>query len=227
MRMNDFSKYRGTCERDILVRYLTHPQVEIDPNKDVRHWSLNETGRIRVANLAASDALEGTTRVISSQETKAVETAKPLASALNCWMELRENMHENDRSATGYLPAAAFEQVADLFFASPNVSVRGWETAQAAQTRIIREVGVVLREHQGGDILIVGHGAVGTLLFCALAKVPISRVYDQEPGGGNVFTFTTAQCVPLSGWRPMESMICPDRFPLHTYSSSDTDDWVI
>jgi hypothetical protein len=49
-------------------------------------------------------------------------------------------MHENDRSATGFLPPDEFETVANRLFAEPLVSIRGWERAIDAQLRIVREV---------------------------------------------------------------------------------------
>ncbi|WP_367646840.1 histidine phosphatase family protein [Ruegeria arenilitoris] len=191
-----------------IVRYLTHPQVQIDPAVDIPDWSLNDVGRSRVSRLAESlGVLRGTTRIISSQETKAIETAQPLAVALGLELEMRQDMHENDRSATGFLPPVEFEGVADQFFAHPNVSVRGWETASAAQDRIVRAVKSCLSEHGEGDILFVGHGGVGTLLFCALAQLPIDRRYDQGPGGGgNWFQFSTDDMKPLHGWRCIEEL---------------------
>ena len=128
------------------IRYLTHPQVVIDPGLDVRRWSLSAAGRARVDRLAAAGVLAGTRTIVSSAETKARETAAPLAAALGLSVTVRENMHENDRSATGYLPAEAFERVADRFFADPDASVRGWETALEAQRRIVGEVVDLLAE---------------------------------------------------------------------------------
>jgi len=188
-----------------LIRYLTHPQVRIDPAVPVTDWSLSPQGAARVAALAGSGALAGTRRVIASAEVKAQETAAPLAAALGCAVETRPAMHENDRSATGFLPPAEFEKVADAFFATPETSVRGWETARAAQARIVAEVQTCLAVHQGGDVLFVGHGAVGTLLWCALAGQPISRRHDQLPGGGCCFAFTPG-CAPQTGWAPMEQL---------------------
>lgn len=189
-----------------LLRYLTHPHVRIDPAVDVRRWSLSDEGHARVMALARSGALTGTRRVISSAEVKARETAGPLARALDCAVEIREDMHENDRSATGFLPPAEFEATADRFFAEPDVSVRGWETARAAQARIVAAARSVLAAHDGGDLLFVGHGAVGTLLFCALADLPISREQDQPPGGGSYFAAPLPMGKPYHGWRPMEDL---------------------
>ena len=134
-----------------LVRYLSHPQVIIDPDKDVRNWSLSPQGAARVRALAGARALSQTRAVISSAEVKALETARPLATALSLTVQVRERMHENDRSATRFLPPAEFEAVADLFFASPTTSIRGWETAADAQTRIVEEVRNALNATPDGD----------------------------------------------------------------------------
>ena len=192
-----------------IVRYLTHPQVLMEPLKDVRAWSLNEVGSNRVASLAAQlGSLSGTRRVVSSDETKALETATPLASALGVALEVRPRMHENDRSATGFLPPQEFEAVADQFFAKPAVSVRGWETAEDAQRRIVAEVEACLTGPQEGDILFVGHGGVGTLLFCALSGIGIDRRFDQGSGGGGCwFAFDSQFRIPQRGWQPMEALM--------------------
>ena len=188
------------------IRYLSHPQVKIDPRIKIENWSLNDLGKARIASLAGSGALHGTEAVISSAETKAVETAGPIAKALGCKLEIRPEMHENDRSATGFLPPDEFETVADQFFAFPDKSVRGWETAQAAQSRIVAEMQDCLRLYPDGDVLFVGHGGVGTLLFCHLSGLDISREYDQGNGGGYFFEFTSLQSKPKSRWQPLEDL---------------------
>jgi broad specificity phosphatase PhoE len=189
-----------------LVRYLTHPQVEIDPAIPVPSWGLSAVGQARVRALVEAGWLAGTTAVVSSGERKAIETASPIAAALGVDVEIREAMHENDRSATGFLPPAEFEATADAFFAQPLVSIRGWERAIDAQARIVREAETVLAREAAGDVLFVGHGAAGTLLFCHVAGLEISRAHDQTGGGGgNYFTFARADRRILHPWRPMEA----------------------
>ena len=189
----------------IRVRYLTHPQVQVDPSIPVPAWGLSDVGRARVHDLAAAGWLRGTTLVVASAERKAIETAKPLAADLGAQLEIREYMHENDRSATGFLPPSEFESVADAFFAHPEQSIRGWERAIDAQARIVREVERILAQHHEGDLLIVGHGAVGTLLLCHYGGLQISRVHDQAAGGGHYFAMTKSDRKVLHPWRPMES----------------------
>lgn len=190
------------------ARYLTHPQVQIDPEVPVPHWSLNDIGRRRVDRLVSNlGQLAATTRIVSSDEVKAIETAQPIADALRIELEIRPRMHENDRSATGFLPPAEFEMVADQFFANPTKSIRGWETAEAAQARILDEIRTCLKQQTAGDLLFVGHGGVGTLLMCAIRGLDISRRYDQgSGGGGNWFEFDSLDCRKGGGWKPMEAL---------------------
>ena len=187
-----------------IIRYLTHPQVTIDPAVPVPRWSLNEVGRARAEAFAGHSCLRDTTRIVASGEVKAVETAEIIARPSGLAVEVREAMHENDRSATGFLPSEEFETVADRFFAAPDDSVRGWERAIGAQQRITGEVEAVLSEHDGGDVLFVGHGAVGTLLLCHVDGRAIAREHDQPAGGGNYFAFTKDDRRLLHGWRAME-----------------------
>lgn len=189
-----------------MLRYLSHPQVEIVPDLPVPQWGLSELGRQRTLSVRNAQALRATRRIVSSTETKAVETASILAGALGLEPETREAMHENDRSATGFLEPGEFEAAANRFFAEPDKSVRGWERAIDAQVRIVREVETVLADDQGGDVLIVGHGGVGTLLYCHFAGLPISRDHDQPPGGGNFFLVHGESCDVRHPWRPMEDL---------------------
>ena len=186
------------------IRYLTHPQVKIDPAVPVPSWDLSAVGRTRTETLAKTGCLSGTTQIISSGERKAIETAEIIGEELNVTVEVREAMHENDRSATGFLPPDEFETVANQFFAQPLVSIHGWERAIDAQLRIVREVEHILARNRAGDVLFVGHGAVGTLLFCHYSGFAIDRAYDQPAGGGQYFAFVKDGRRVLHPWRRME-----------------------
>lgn len=191
----------------MIVRYLTHPEVVIDANVPVQNWGLSEVGHARIKSLIKSGLLNGTTHVFSSDERKARDGAEPIADALGAMLMILPNTHENDRSSTGFLEPADFEATADAFFGAPLVSVRGWETANDAQARIVSEVDAALKRPSDGDVLFVGHGAVGTLLFCHLASEPISRKLDQFDGGGCLFSFDAETRVPHGRWRKIEDFL--------------------
>ncbi len=114
---------------------------------------------------------------------------------------------EIDRSATGFLPRPEFERVADAFFAQPHASIRGWERAVDAQRRIVAAVaGIVREDRSAGTLAIVSHGAVGTLLYCALTQQPIDRRFDQpHPGGGCWFEYAPADPSACTWWRPLDA----------------------
>ncbi len=142
-----------------------------------------------------------------STEQKAIDTAQILAEHLGLPFAQHEDLGENDRSATGFLPPAEFERVADAFFAQPQQSVRGWERAADAQRRIVAAVERIAGSSPAeGTVAIVSHGAVGTLLHCHLAGRAVSRQWDQPAnGGGNWFAFTLQPRAVLSGWQPIDA----------------------
>lgn len=192
-----------------VLRYISHPQVMIDPDTDVMQWTLNATGHARITALCASAprALAGTVAIYASPERKARDSAAPLAQVLGLSVQIAQDSFENDRSSTGFLPPAEFETVADQFFANPNDSIRGWERAIDAQTRIVSSMESILNASPAGDVLVVGHGAVGTLLYCAYSSITISREHDQGPGGGNMMVFDRKTRVPLEKWKQIETLI--------------------
>ncbi|MCV9962358.1 phosphoglycerate mutase family protein [Pararhizobium sp. BT-229] len=185
--------------------YVTHPQVRIDPDVPVPRWGLSELGAARSQAAAQSDWAKTLTRILSSDETKALETAAFLAKPAGVGVEVMEHAGENDRSATGFLVPDEFEKAANWFFANPEQSFHGWERAADALARIVSAVFAVLDRHDPAKpIAFVGHGGVGTLLKCHLAGLPIARSHDQPGGGGNLFAFALADRSLACDWEPFE-----------------------
>ncbi|MEL6510644.1 MAG: histidine phosphatase family protein [Pseudomonadota bacterium] len=183
------------------VLILTHADVVIEPLVPVPDWGLSETGRARHAAFAETSDLSAVTAVYASTEQKARDGAAPIARGLGLPVQTREALGENDRSATGFLPPEEFWPVVDAFFARPETSTRGWETAKAAQDRIVGAVKNAIDEAPAGDIVIVSHGGVGNLLRCALLGKPISRDEDQpHPKGGCWFAFPRNFDAALTDW---------------------------
>jgi len=185
--------------------YLTHPQIRIEPDVPVPRWGLSDVGVARSEAAAQCDWARALTRILSSDETKALQTAAILARASGVEVEVLEHAGENDRSATGFLVPDEFEKAANWFFANPQQSFHGWERAIDAQKRIVTAVSAVLDGHDPArPIAFVGHGGVGTLLKCHLAGLPIARSHDQSGGGGNLFAFALADRSLACDWTAME-----------------------
>jgi broad specificity phosphatase PhoE len=185
-----------------LVYFITHPEVRVEPARPVPAWSLSERGLARMHAARSLPWACALTAVYASEEQKAIEGAEVLAHALQLRVQTRPALGEVDRSATGYLPHAEHEATADELFAWPAVSARGWETAHAAQARIVSAVTEIVAADGGdGDIAIVSHGAVGAFLLCHLSGLPIARRHDQPgSGGGNYFVFTRGMSL-VHGWQ--------------------------
>ena len=190
------------------VYFVTHPDVLIDPAVPVPDWPLSLRGRERMARVRALPWIGRVRAVWCSAERKARDGAEILASHLGLSVQVLTELGENDRTATGYLPKAEFEVVADEFFARPHESVRGWERAIDAQRRIVGAVTAVLNASADGegDIAIVAHGGVGALLLCHLRGDPIGRSHDQPPNnGGNYFAFDAATRRIHHGWKAIDA----------------------
>ena len=182
--------------------FVSHAEVVVDPAVPVPDWCLNETGRQRAEAFAQSAVLADMTAIWSSTEAKARETATILSKPFGIDFRTDRRLGENDRSATGFLPPNMFEAAADAFFAEPYVSFRGWEKAIDAQARILKAVQEIAANHGSGDLALVSHGAVGTLLFCALMDLPIDRAHDQ-PRQGCYWRAELEGLSPLHPWTPI------------------------
>jgi broad specificity phosphatase PhoE len=117
--------------------FITHPDVLIDPAIPVQEWSLSARGRARMKAMLKQDWMPGLRTIYCSTERKAIEGAAILAKALGLPYSASPELGENDRSSTGYLPQKEFAAVVAEFFGKPEESVRGWERAIDAQTRIV------------------------------------------------------------------------------------------
>lgn len=159
--------------------FISHPEVVVDPAVPVERWRLSERGVSRMQAFASSDLMSNVSAIWASSETKALEAAGILGHHCSVSVQVNEALGENDRRATGFLPPDEFEQMASEFFARPEESVRGWERAVDAQARIMQAFKAITRPAPLGDIAIVSHGAVGTLLYCALTERVIHRRHDQ------------------------------------------------
>jgi broad specificity phosphatase PhoE len=61
--------------------YVTHPQVKIDAEVPVPKWGLSDLGAERTRQAATRPWASQLGRIVSSDETKAIETAEILAVA--------------------------------------------------------------------------------------------------------------------------------------------------
>ena len=187
-----------------VLYFITHPDVVIDPAVPITDWPLSPRGRTRMAALASAPWIWGLSALYCSTERKARDGAAILSGLCGLTPVEREDLSENDRSSTGYLPPEEFQATADAFFAEPDVSTRGWARAVDEQARIVAALEAVMAQATGA-VAVVSHGAVGALALAHYLGEPISRALDQ-PGtaGGNFFALSIPRRAVLHGWRPVD-----------------------
>jgi broad specificity phosphatase PhoE len=188
--------------------FISHPDVVVNRDVPIPQWPLSEVGFYRMKVSLQQPWVSDISAVYCSSEQKSIDGAKIVAEHLSLNFVSVTSLGENDRSSTGFLPPQEFEMVADEFFAKPEVSVRGWETAADAQTRIVKAIMSIADSDQSSEsIAIVSHGAVGALLYCYLAGEDISRRWDQPPtNGGNYYSFQTGPEQVFSWWKPIDDL---------------------
>lgn len=186
-----------------LVYFITHPDVVIDPEIPVPRWPLSERGRERMKTLLAKPWINSLGSIYCSTEQKAIDGAAILTEHLSLGYEMVQGLDEIDRSSTGYLPHAEHATTAASFFADPERSIRGWETARNAQQRIIDTVEGLFEKDSGSkNIALVSHGAVGVLYLCRLKQCPISAAEGPAgANGGSYYCFEATSKALVHGWQ--------------------------
>lgn len=189
------------------VYFISHPEVVVDRAVPVPDWGLSDKGLARLEKMLEQPWLKNITAVFSSNENKSIIAAERIGKHLNLEVHKIEGLGEMDRSATGMLEPAEFELVVNEAFANPEQSIRGWERLADAQTRIVKAVDETIAVSAGsGDIAIVSHGGVGTLLICKLKNIPITRTEDQQ-GQGHYFKFDATTKRLDHAWKKIDELV--------------------
>jgi 2,3-bisphosphoglycerate-dependent phosphoglycerate mutase len=146
---------------------IKHARPVVTPGVPPTTWPLSAQGREDCAALAARLRHYRPARIVSSDERKARETAQLLARHLAFASDLPSlpGLREHARTPADFFPTqAAFEAAVQALFAQPDTLVFGQETAHQAHARFTTAIEQLLTDTPAGDLLVVAHGTVLTLL---------------------------------------------------------------
>jgi broad specificity phosphatase PhoE len=144
--------------------FIRHSQSQPDPGKPPRLWSLTGEGRRRCEPLAEQLFPYNLKRIITSTETKAIETGQLVAQRLEIPCRTMENLHEHERETAPFFNTREeFLAAVGSLFARPTELVFGDEAALQAQRRFEGAVEAVLAAYPRENIAIVTHGTVLSL----------------------------------------------------------------
>ncbi len=180
----------------------------MDPAVPASEWELDERGKARIEAFATAGLLANTAYIFSSSQKMASQSAAIIADRLSLFPVAFPEMDESDNMTSGYLPEKSFLDHFKRFFSKPEESAGdGWETAMDAQDRIAAAYQMamecVISSGMRGDVLMVGHGRVGALLYCYLTGQAIGQDFT-PPSPGFYFTYDWGARSMLHGWRSME-----------------------
>lgn len=187
------------------IVFITHTDVIVDEEIPPNQWQLSEQGHVRIAQFGDNPVLRHVTNIITSAEPKAAAAGKVLSNVTHKTFKAVLELGEVDRSSAGFLASDRFETALDEFFDHPDASVEEWETAFAAQQRIVNAVlGLALDFSQEKAIALISHGTVGALLLAHIKNEVASREHLQPvvagQTGGHYLEFDI-DALPVEKWR--------------------------
>lgn len=149
-----------------LLCLVKHAMPVIDLSIPPMNWHLSSEGHQGAGRLASRLAGEigiNTSTIYSSPEPKAHETAAIIGKALNCTVVIHPALHEHLRPQPPEQEQVDFQTSVARLFAEPAAVVYGSESANQAYERFGLAVDEIC-DKQPGDVLIVAHGTVISLL---------------------------------------------------------------
>lgn len=164
--------------RLILIR---HGRTEWNATHRVQGQTdapLDDLGRSQADRMARRLAAEPITAVHSSDLSRAMETARPLAAALALpiqpWPELREmGFGPWEGLTVGEIESDYPTEYAAWRRDRPQFRMEGIETMEALSERALGVGRKILARHGGERIAVVGHGGQLRSLLCAILGWPV------------------------------------------------------
>jgi broad specificity phosphatase PhoE len=163
--------YHAPQRHLILVK---HAPPTVVPGLPPTQWILSAEGRASCAALAAHLRPYHPAQIAASDEPKAAETARLLATALGhtAPVHLDHDLREHERRPADFFDStAAFHNAVRRLFAHPNDLTFGTETATAAHNRFAAAIRRLLTTAPHRNSIIVAHGTVISLFVAAHARL--------------------------------------------------------
>lgn len=160
----------------ILIR---HSEVAIDPSKPHHEWVLSESGRRLAVILAERLCTLQPDLIVTSTETKAIQTGQIVAQQMNVPVKTVDDLHEHQRRQMPYTSQPVFEENVAKFFNHPTELVFGSETAEQVYQRFKWAIGALLQKNGGKNLAVISHGTALALFVGRQTKQPPLDIWKQ------------------------------------------------
>ncbi|PYE51150.1 histidine phosphatase family protein [Deinococcus yavapaiensis] len=146
------------------LHLVRHAQTRQDSTVASHAWRLTDLGEQQAVELAERVATLSLSRVVTSEEPKAVRTGAVIARTLHLKAETRPGLAEHARTTAPYFDRPEdFHAAIRALFATPAERVFGEESANEAHDRFRAALTAFMAEREQ-DELVVTHGTVLSLL---------------------------------------------------------------
>lgn len=150
-----------------MLHLVRHGRSLPEPGLMPSAWELDPAGFDDLWRLRESGRLPEEARWFTSPEPKAIATAQLLTDRP---VGIVEGLREHVRETSDWIED--FEAVVRRAFADPERSAYpGWEPLATARERVVTTARLLLAEHPGEDLVLIGHGTAWTVLAAELGGV--------------------------------------------------------
>jgi broad specificity phosphatase PhoE len=161
----------------ILVRHsISQPRA----GASAHDWQLTDEGREKVTVLSNRMGGLNIRKIVSSDQPKALETARLLAYGLGDVPEQTDaNLRETHRkTAPFYTDLTDFKRAVQAAMQHPNQLLFGEETFAAAQARFSQAAATLISESIDGSVAMVSHGTILALHIASLTGFDAFSVWN-------------------------------------------------
>lgn len=147
------------------LHLIRHAPTLVDPAKSSADWVLKPDVAPAIESICNRLNASKIRRVVSSPQTKALQTAQYVAEYFKVPIEVYHGLEEHHRTECDFIEdECEFRDRIAEFFAKPEELVFGQETAAQASVRFVNAIRTLMHE-SNDDELLVSHGTVLSLLL--------------------------------------------------------------
>lgn len=156
---------------------IKHSAVVVDAEVPPGQWRLSDEGKRLCRPLASALRMHDLGVLVSSEESKAIETAELVSKRLRIESRTASGLEEHRRPFIA--DPVEFERLMEHFFAEPTERVLGEESADEALERFSNAVDAVLASEPERAVGIVSHGTVISLYAAPMFGVGAGALWQR------------------------------------------------